>query len=175
VPRYFIGRAILESASLQDAIQTATMPGRAFPWHHNLASLPDGKIVSLETWPGRHHLKEIEGLYVHTNHLLHPEMTGFPEEMKYVSSSSMTRYRVITDAVRRKEPENADEMVRLLSSHEGRPYSPCRHPEGEIHGATLGTAVFESPELAMTLYCGNPCRGQSRTYRLCEGGDADLP
>ena len=81
--------------------------------------------------------------------------------------SSLTRMRVLRDAIaERGAPDDADELRELLSLHEGRPYSPCRHPQGSVHGVTLGTAVFEAPALAMTLYHGNPCRGFSKRYAL---------
>ena len=49
---------------------------------------------------------------------------------------------------------------------EGRPYSPCRHPEGEVHGVTFGTSVFQLPEKSMTLYHGNPCLRFRREYDI---------
>jgi hypothetical protein len=167
VPRFFIGRAILEAPDLERAVELATLKERAHPWHHNLASLSERRLVSLETHPApRFDLKEVEGVYIHTNHLVHPEMADLPEDKEYGAASSMTRYRVITEAVRRKSPENAKEAVGILSSHEGSPFSPCRHPVGEIHGATLATAVFQAPKIAMTLYYGNPCRGLAHEYTL---------
>lgn len=168
VPRYFIGRAVLEAESLDDAVNLVTTTPRAFAWHHNLVDLKAGRIVSLETMPDRNSLKEINGFQIHTNHLIHPEMAakeGQEGDIPY--ESSLTRMRVLSQAVEKNgAPEEADGMVRLLCLHEGRPYSPCRHPEGEIHGITLGTAVFEAPHPAMTLYHGNPCRGLKRRYIL---------
>jgi predicted choloylglycine hydrolase len=166
IPRYFIGRAILEAGNLEQAIEIAVKTERAHPWHHNLGSLTEGRIVSVETFPERCSIKNIQGIYVHANHLVHEEMTGLPEDKESVALSSLTRYKVVTEAVREKTPENAEEMIRILSSHQGRPYSPCRHPEGSVHGATLAAAVFQSPETAMTLYRGNPCKKHCRKYHL---------
>ncbi|MHC4942713.1 MAG: C45 family autoproteolytic acyltransferase/hydrolase [Planctomycetota bacterium] len=168
IPRYFIGRAVLEAKSLDEAVGIITGGPRAYPWHHNLASLPDARLLSLETMPDRHHLQEVEGLMVHTNHLLHPEMTlegAGEQDVPYESST--TRYRVLTQAIARgPSPVDSEEMLELLCLHEGKPYSPCRHPEGDVHGITLGTAVFEAPQKAMTLFHGNPCRGFKKRYSL---------
>jgi hypothetical protein len=168
VPRYFIGRAVLENESLDEAVSLITKTKRVFPWHHNLMELKAGRIVSLETMPDRFHLKEINGFQIHTNHLIHPEMAakaGQESDIPY--ESSLTRLRVLTQAVEQGGvPDGAESMMRLLSLHEGRPYSPCRHPEGEIRGITLGTAVFEAPHIAMTLYHGNPCQGLKRRYTV---------
>jgi len=168
VPRYLIGRAVLEAESLDQAVKIATVTPRAFPWHHNLASLPEARSLSLETYPGRRSVHEVKDLMVHTNHLLHPEMTvasAGEQDVPYISST--TRYKVLTEKIAfQGPPQDADGMLELLCLHEGRPYSPCRHPEGDIHGITLGTAVFEAPDLAMTLYHGNPCLGVKQRYTL---------
>jgi hypothetical protein len=168
VPRYLIGRAILEALSLDQAVEMATEKGRAFSWHHNLASLPDGILLSVETYPGRFDVLEVEGTYAHTNHFLHPEMAGDGGATLDVPyESSLTRMRVLQKTFEAQgAPTTADAMLDCLSLHEGRPYSPCRHPEGDIHGITLGTAVFMAPELAMTLYHGNPCQGFRKRYTL---------
>jgi hypothetical protein len=123
----------------------------------------------VETIPGKHHELEVRGFKIHTNHLTHPEMTsGSTGRPDVIYESSRTRMRVLEAACAASgAPETAEEMVALLCMHEGRPYSPCRHPAGEVHGATLGTAVFEgTAEAAMTLYHGNPCRGFTKRYTL---------
>ena len=172
IPRYFISRAIFEAKSLEDAVSLATMEPRAFPFHHNLVSLGDQRILSVETaaWPEhRHDIMDVEGFYIHTNHFLHPAMTedgetGMrPFDVPYISST--TRMEVLSRAVENGgEPSDAEGILRLLSLHEGRPYSPCRHPQGDVRGVTLGTAVFQSPEKSMVLFHGNPCKGLRERY-----------
>lgn len=169
IPRYFIGRAILESETLEQAVSLATIDGRAFPCHHNIASLREARLLSIETFPGRHHIMEVNGGHVHTNHFLHPEMkVRDPQQGCVRYRSTMTRYLVLKKAIEAagSSPMRSNEMVRLLSLHEGEPYSPCVHPQGTVHAATLGTAIFEAPDFAMTLYHGNPCRGHRKRYQL---------
>ncbi|MFH1754733.1 MAG: C45 family peptidase [Candidatus Latescibacterota bacterium] len=172
VPRYILARAVLESKSLDDALAIATMTPRAFSWHYNLASLVEGRVLSVETIAHpepKHDILEVEGVYIHTNHLLHPGMTSAddtsppPYDVPYISST--TRMDVLTEAVeKRGRPANVEEIMSLLSLHKGRPYSPCRHPKGDVRGSTLGTAVFQAPSIGMTLYHGNPCRGLKKEY-----------
>jgi hypothetical protein len=80
----------------------------------------------------------------------------------------MSRYRVLTAEARRLRERlgkvGQDALLELLSSHEGAPYSPCRHPEGDVSGATLGTALFDVAEGRRRLYVSNPCRGRSRPW-----------
>jgi hypothetical protein len=88
-----------------------------------------------------------------------------PYDVPYESST--TRMSVISRAIDDDgPPANEKEILKLLSLHKGRPYSPCRHPEGDVHGATLGTAIFKSPRKTMTLLHGNPCRGIEKKYSL---------
>jgi hypothetical protein len=167
VPRYFIGRAVLEAKTLDEAVSLATLKGRAFPWHHNLASLSERRYLSVETFPNRSNVLEAKGGYIHTNHLIHPQMAGESGRLDGPGESSLTRMRVLGQAALDDgAARSPQEMLQRLCLHEGRPYSPCRHPQGEIRGITLGTAVFEGPEVAMTLYHGNPCRGFKRRYSL---------
>lgn len=169
IPRYFIGCAILESKDLKKAVAIATVNGRAFPCHHNIASLKEARLLSIETFPGRHHVLEVQGGHLHTNHFVHPQMIVSDSNNRCVPyESSTTRYRVLSKAIKAAghHPTRADEMLKLLSLHEGSPYSPCRHPKGRIRGVTLGTAIFEAPELAMTLFHGNPCFGHWKRYEL---------
>lgn len=174
IPRYFIGRAILETKNLDEAVSLATMKPRAFSYHHNLVYLPERRILSVEVaaYPEhKHSVEEVDGLYVHTNHFLHPGMTGKektgPQPYDVPYESSTTRMAVLSRAIEKTgPPANVDEIMKLLTLHEGQPYSPCRHPEGDVHGATLGTAIFTAPAKTMTLFHGNPCRGLRREHTV---------
>jgi hypothetical protein len=168
VPRYFVGRAVLESKTLEAAVALATEDGRAFPWHHNLASLQEARYLSVEALPETYDVLEPRGVYIHTNHIIHPKLLEDPDEPPDVpGESSRTRMRVLSAAIEEGgAPDDADGLQKLLTLHEGRPYSPCRHPQGSVHGVTLGMAIFEAPALAMTLYHGNPCRGVSKRYEV---------
>ena len=55
-------------------------------------------------------------------------------------------------------------MLNLLRLHEGRPYSPCRHPDGDVKGITLAQAVFEAPKETFEIVKGQPCQGPTETY-----------
>ena len=183
IPRYFLSRAILEAKDLEEAVSLATMGPRAFPFHHNLVSLPEARVLSVETaaYPEQtHDIAEVDGFYIHTNHFLHAGMVerGESEERPYdvPYTSSTTRMDVLRRAVERNgEPTDVGGILGLLSLHDGRPYSPCRHPEGDVHGVTLGTAVFRSPEGSMVLLHGNPCLGIKKEHVLEAGSEDGQP
>ena len=162
VPRYVLSRALLGARSLDEAVAIVTHPDRAFAFHYNLGSRDEGKILSVETSVERSSVQEVHGLYVHTNHLLHAEMAETPQDAAYVESSSMSRYRVLSEKAQRFDGRldevGEETLVELLSSHEGAPYSPCRHPDGEVSGATLGSALIDAGAGDVRLYYSNPCR-----------------
>ena len=157
IPRYFLGRAVLEAESLEQAVELATTEGRAFPWHHNLGSLPDSRLVSLETWPGRHHETAVEGVHLHSNHLLHSEMQGLPERASYMETSTGPRLEALRRYVDSHELTRREDLLGALRDRSGSPCKVCRRPGDEIPGVTVATAIFESPRAEMTLIQGPPC------------------
>lgn len=168
VGRYFLDRMILEARSIDEALEWSTHPERAFGFHHVFTDLNAARSVAVEVSPGKQKVREIDGLYYHTNHLVLDGMTDEDQDEEYVSSSSTSRYRVLkawADGLGDGPGElSRDELVAPLSSHQSAPYSPCRHPEGDVRGMTLGTAVFQAPAGTMRLSKGQPCEGKWAEY-----------
>jgi predicted choloylglycine hydrolase len=178
IPRYVLGRAVLESKSLEEAIRIVTRPERGYPYHHNLGSLRTGKMYSVEVTPDDFQVIEPGHLYVHTNHLVLDRIRSFPQDREYVNSSSMSRYSVISEtlnAIDHSRNIKIGDIHHILSSHKRAPYSPCRHPGGPVQGATLATAVIDVIKGTMCVYRGKPCysiRNQNLTvYSLGKPGD----
>jgi len=160
IPRYIIGRAILEAESLDEAIQLASFTPRAYPYHHHLCSLTEKKYASVETIPEKATVRYPEGFYYHTNHLLFEENIEYPyQDQEYINSSSFSRYSVIDGKLKQMKEKNLQprSLLSILSSHEKKPYSPCRHPQGDISGQTLGTVFININKGEFYLYKGNPC------------------
>jgi hypothetical protein len=162
LPRHIIGRAILEAQTLKEAEQIASMHPRAYPYHHNLASLNEKKYISIETIPGYSESNAPTGLFYHTNHLLYKSTKKFEfEDIDYKNSSSVSRYEVIEAQKERlinKENLQPEDFLQVLAMHENTPYSPCRHSKDDIKGQTLGTAFFDINNGTFRLYKGNPCQ-----------------
>jgi len=161
--RYFLDRLAMEARTLDEAVPICTHPERAYAFHHVLASARERRALSIEVTPTKKSQIAIDGLFLHTNHLVHPVMAGEPQDPDYVGSSSLTRWKVLSAwkaGLGARTDVAAEELIRALSSHEGRPYSPCRHPRGEVRGATLLTALFETPVQQMRVYKGQPCGGR---------------
>jgi hypothetical protein len=159
IPRYVVGRAVLESRSMEEAISIATNPDRAFAYHHNLGSFKDQRIVSLEVSPSDYMIYEPAGTYCHTNHLILENTNECAQDSSYINSSSLSRYEVLEQEISSNDKQSIapEEAMAMLSSHEQKPYSPCRHPEGNVNGRTLGTGLFDIRNHEMVIYKGNPC------------------
>jgi hypothetical protein len=165
MPRYLVGRAVLEAESLDDAVRIASMDPRAFPWHHNLASLTEGRLVSLETFPGRHSRRDVEGEHLHTNHLVHPEMQDVAERRDYFERSTGPRLRSLERSREARPFRGRDDLLAALTDHSGEPCRVCRHRGDEVPGVTVAAAVFEATDVEMTLIDGPPCTGASMVVR----------
>lgn len=167
VGRYFLDRQAMAATTLDEAAKICSHPERAYAYHHIIGSREEKRVLGLEVTPSKLEQQEIRGLYMHTNHLVLPSMAGEPQVQDYVESSSMSRWQVLT---RWKEslPENAapgaGDLLGVLSSHQNRPYSPCRHPEGEVEGATLLNALFDLESGTLRIHKGNPCQGMYSDY-----------
>jgi len=166
IPRYILNRAIFDAGTLAEAVKTATHPERGYGNHHNLASLRERRILSLEVTPSTHEVHEVQGVYFHTNHLI---LSSMKDQPQFPGKSSLTRHAVLArETADWKEARNVrvSDIVGALSSHERKPNSVCRHAAGHTGGATLGTAVFEIPKGTVRLYHSNPCEGKFTVGRL---------
>jgi hypothetical protein len=161
IPRYILGRAVLEAKDTKEAIDILTMAPRAYPYHHNIGSLTEKNYFSVETTPATWQVKEPQGIYYHTNHLLFEKTKMYKfEEMEYKNTSSISRFKVVEKEIKDLEfdtitPAN---ILSILSSHQNAPFSPCRHPLKDVKGITLATTVYDNQNRRMRLYKGNPCQ-----------------
>jgi isopenicillin-N N-acyltransferase-like protein len=169
VGRYFLDRMILEARDIDEALRWATHPERAFAFHHVFSSIGEKKSVAVEVTSSKKEVVPIEGLFFHTNHLVFETMKEEEQDEEYVSSSSINRYEVIDAWTKTIEDPLAlkrDDLLVPVSSHERKPYSPCRHPEGDVRGFTLATAVFEAPAATMRVSKSQPCIERWMEYEM---------
>lgn len=159
VPRYVVGRAVLSASTLDEALKIAMGRDAAYTFHLNLGSVKERKLFSVEVAPGGvSEKRETNGeIYLHTNHFLLRATQGIAQQA-YPSSTS--RYQVMSQALQSGEQD----VVKMLSSHDSmtKPYSPCRHPQGDVRGRTIAMALFDIAAGTFTLYEGNPCEGRKR-------------
>lgn len=163
IPRYVLTRALLRVESLEEALKLIQEVPKAYPFHFNFLDLKTHRYLSVEATPDRVTIVEPKTLYLHTNHLLHPDQLREKQDFTYIHISSLKRYRTLKEGIK-KNPLTSRAFLKLLSSHKNAPYSPCRHPMGKVRGQTLGTAWFGGPKAPCLLYAYNPCLAVSRNH-----------
>lgn len=167
VPRYFLDREAMGAGSVAEALLTCRHPERAYAFHHVIGSLAEVRAVSLEATPSRDSVEEIEGVFLHTNHLVHPAMAGEAQE---VGTSTASRWQVLTawrEPLTDLRAVSVRTILEALTSHERKPFSPCRHPRGDVRGATLLTAVFDTiKQQEFRLYREQPCTRRFSDYPI---------
>ena len=174
IPRYFLDRTAMSARSLEEALRVVSHPERAYAYHHIVASLVEKRAFSVEATPDNLTVKELDGLFFHTNHLVWDEMKKEEQFQKYMKISSHPRYdslRINLADIPLGELDHKT-VMKALTVHEGAPYSVCRHPSGSVTGATLGNAFFDSSRVSdeegfsIHLRKNQPCKKLITTYTV---------
>jgi predicted choloylglycine hydrolase len=165
LPRYAIDRAIMEARSMDEAVALATHPKRAYSQHHLLMSAREKRLVSIEAGADQYSLIEVEGIFVHANHFVHPRLKSVPQIEVY-KSSSLPRQEVAEKWAASSDPVTltAEDVMGILASHENRPLSICRHPAPRLTGCTLGSVLVRAGEERLAFYADQPCLNMSREF-----------
>lgn len=149
VPRMVLARAVLDAASLDDALAVLSDTPRASGFHHTLGAVEESgeadgtaRIVSVEATARRCSIEAVGALRGHANHLIH---TGHESEAQIVTDSSRDRQLRLAQLLPGAEREgNADALVAALHdvAPSGLPiYRDDPHdPDGEN---TLATALMQ--------------------------------
>jgi len=165
IPRYFLDRAALEAGSLAEAVAVVTHPARAYSQNHNLVSLRERRALGVEVSPAKFAVAEVDGIYAHANHFIQAAMQGVLQHEPYLAGSG-PRQAVLEQKARLLEARkkvSGEDLIRALSSHQGRPHCPCRHPSW-ASGSTLAAALVQGR--TVRFFKGNPCQKRSTDYRL---------
>jgi hypothetical protein len=169
VPRAFLARAALEARTIEEAVEILAHHDRAGAAHHLLAApaRPAARAVAVEMSATRSEIREIEGLYVHTNHFVLDSLRPTTPTSSPGAESSRARLRTLEAAGAARGPLERwtlDDALAAISSH-GRDgeAAVCRHPGGGI--ATIAAVLFEVGRGRMRVFRGPPCRGLFEDYR----------
>lgn len=90
VPRMVLGRALLDCASLDDAVRILQAVPRAGGFHMTLAQRADSRILGIEFTHSQCSVATIERPRCHSNHLVHHDMSDQPQ---VITDSSLSRQR----------------------------------------------------------------------------------
>ena len=160
VPRMFAARAVLEAATLEEAINKATPKNRAGGYNHLLVQA-GGRLGNLETTATEADYLPGANMIYHTNHYLSPRLQNLAVRG---SDHSLARYRRLTELERINERvEKLEILFSYLSDHYNRPLSICKHAsEQKGNEGTIFSAIFEPGSFRAWVTAGNPC---GKVYR----------
>lgn len=116
VPRMVLTRAVLDAASLDEALKLLRDAPRASGYHHTLGFAGDGSLVSVEATVQRCSVVAAGSLSGHTNHLIHE---GHEHEAQIITDSSRDRQARLAALLpaldaNLNEVSNGDALLRVL-------------------------------------------------------------
>ena len=114
LPRMVLGRAVLDSSSLEDAVGLIKASLRAGAFHFTLAQRGDPRLVSVEFTHERASSVTVEQPCCHANHLIHGVMEG---EAQVVTASSAARQQR-SDALLQSIGASQPDPIAILSDRE---------------------------------------------------------
>jgi hypothetical protein len=151
--RHFLARALLDARTLDDAIRVITTSKRASGFNYNIGSLSERRVVSVEVSPEGHHVHEVQGYYLHTNHYL--KLSDVAQEITPSSRRRLARAELLC---RNTPPGDATRVLALLGDRTDRDHPiHCDATPPDI-SATLCSALFDLDNRQLRIYWDNPIR-----------------
>ena len=162
---------MMRARTLDEMVSMSLRDDRASSYNNVLTSA-DGSVANVE---GSATDAEVTGLddaghLVHTNHYVCDRMLPFEGDPAYAEHSAI-RYERARELIAARSPGSVTTgtMREILSDHETKPDSLCRHPEfGRPNSQTgfwCGAAVTEG---RITFGRGNPCDSEPQEYVFAE-------
>ena len=161
VGRQFIARSLLEAASLDDAIGRVTVHGRASGFGYTIGSIQERRVVYVEVAPEVHHVREIQGCYVHANHYL--ELVDADQITEPSSLARVERAKAILEST---SPLDAEGVLSLLGDQANGEYPIYRSATPPDDEATLHTICFDLDARRLRIYTGHPVRDAAEFVEL---------
>ncbi len=154
VPRHFICRAVLDCATMDEALDLLKRTDRASGFHHNLGSALEGRLVSVEAPASGYEIKEITGAPPSpANHLLLP---GQKDKPQTISQSSKVRQHRADKLLEQGALRGGGPARILFDQRPGHEILRSPADGGDDYGQTLATGIFElsAESIAVTIHDG---------------------
>jgi isopenicillin-N N-acyltransferase like protein len=158
---------MMRARSLGEMIGMSLRPDRASSYNNVLTSC-DGGVANVEGSATDADVTALddEGHLVHTNHYVCDRMTPYEGDPAYAVRSNV-RYERARALIGAQPPGSVtgETMREILSDHETKPDSLCRHPEfGAPDSKTVFWCVADVTDGRITFGRGNPCDSQAQEY-----------
>lgn len=154
IPRVLVSRHSLEARDPADAVERASVAGRAGGYGHVFA-FPGGERLTVETTATKHAVLAEPG--AHTNHYEDPDLAELAPPPSEGSRSRLERLRAL---LAERRPRSAEDLMGIMRDHGSAPQSICLHPdpdEGDEASACLFSMVVDVEARRMWVTSGNPC------------------
>jgi isopenicillin-N N-acyltransferase-like protein len=169
LPWYFTVRGVYEATDIASVNEAIDRMDRARPG--NLGMITREGAVDFEVVAGKQRMVrgDDDGLMVHTNHCLHPDLTALNENTTLYGQTfdRKTRSHSILDTKTGKV--GVDDVKAILSDHENHPTSICRHPNDHPESGSdrsVVSMIAEPDAGRMHVTNGNPCENPYEVYEL---------
>ncbi len=158
---------ILRAASVADAVEAVTRGERACSANFLIGQADgEGRVVDVEAAPRAvRTLAPSGGILVHANHFEDPRALGVEQplaEERVSTYHRAARARRLLEAGRSAGGLSAEDLMRVLRDHDGRPESVCRHlnpalPEEE-RVQTAVSVLMDLSARRLFVAAGPPCQ-----------------
>jgi len=141
LPRQVLGRASLDAASIDEAVDILASEGRAGAFHHSLGQAGSGRLVSFEGASEGASVVEVVRPFGHSNHLVHPALQHIDQR---ITGSSGSRQHCVDGLVAGIGGQvDAGQALAILRDTSGGelPVYRCA-PDDPDDENTLATALF---------------------------------
>jgi isopenicillin-N N-acyltransferase like protein len=169
LPHYPFKRLLLECETLDRCIELAQRLPFTSSGGYVLADRR-GRVVALEIVPqpgDTRVLADEDGIVVHTNHFLHPDLVPRERLLEQIPDSPKRLEDLRSVVLANPGRLDAAFMQRALARHTDGPAGICRH---EPQMSTVASFVADVTAGELHVCRGNPCTGSYSTYRFA-GGD----
>jgi len=161
VGRHFLARSLLDATSLDDAIQRVTVDGRASGFSYTIGSISERRIMQVEVMPDQHHIRDIQQVNFHANHVLDIESVS-----QHIDISSAERVKSAEAIFQRKRIGSSADILEILGDDDHDQYPIYRTATAPDVSETFCTALFDLDKREMLVYTGHPVRQAGDVMRF---------
>lgn len=140
MPRQILARAALNATTLDEAIAILTTEPRAGAFHHTLGQMGDSRLFSVEATGSGCSVMPLTGVFVHANHLIHPQLAAV--EQVITASSGSRQQRLIEWQETQTQLDGVAAKAILSDQHDAVLPIYRLSPQDPDDENTLATAIF---------------------------------
>ena len=150
IARHFLARSLLDSRSIDEAIQNVTVDGRASGFSYTIGSIGERRIVQVEVTSEQSHVKEITDANFHANHVL--EIADAEQTIAASSAARVSR----AGTMMQQPVLDADSVLAILGDSDDPEFPIYRTAKSPDPTETFCTALFDLDKQEMRVYSGHP-------------------